>query len=63
MKSHCPECGAGKNKDGSFTLPKDWLTRTRCKACDKRHEKAMIKLGQQWAKEEQDAMFERLVNG
>ena len=59
--NHCPKCGAGRNQDGTFTLPKDWLFRDDCDECDKRDKERMFKLGQAIAAKEDDEILKVLT--
>jgi len=63
MNSRCSKCGTGKNKDGTFTLPKDWPINDKCKECEKRSRIRMFKLGQSWRKEQDNRILKTLVSG
>jgi len=42
---YCPECGAGKNPDGSFRIRKDYPIIGQCNTCDEKTAEAMRKFG------------------
>lgn len=58
QKDYCPECGAGKNEDGSFLMPKGWLVCGPCPTCKNRGLERMRALGRRTAIEHENAVLD-----
>ena len=50
LESHCPKCGAGRNEDGTLTLPKEWPVYDDCEECAKWNAERMKEFGKEWAR-------------
>ena len=59
LPRHCPECGAGPNSDGSFTLYKGFPFESPCAECEKRSKQRMIAHGRSVAEEFERGVFEK----
>ena len=66
MTRYCPQCGAGKNLDGSFTVSYgglrsiEYLTRPDCEWCKMEHEERMKELGRKLGKQKNDYVLKAL---